>query len=356
MIEQLGLLTGMILQVISKIMKLKILITGGCGFIGSHILDMYAKHGFSVVVVDNFRSGRIQNIQHLVDNENMEFIFGDILDENFVNQLPKDIDIINHHAAQLEITRCIDYPQEDIMSNLIGTTNIMEFAKKCPNLKKVIYASSAAVYGQAQSNLQKETDPINPHWIYGVSKYSTELLANIYSDYLNIPFVGLRYSIIYGIREWYGRVLTLFIKNSIEDKKVVVFGKGEEIRDYCNVKDVVKLHEILIKQSLKRKNVIYNVSSGIKTSINELAKLVSQISGCEIIYEDVKEGEASKMLNKSRIRLPGNLKYLCQDFSKAKNYFEWIPQVKLEEGIIEEYNWYKNNIKTDKYLWQKMFY
>lgn len=335
---------------------MKILLTGGAGFIGSNILDMYVSKGFNVVVVDNFRSGRIENIKHHLDNDNVEFIFGDILDEQFVSQLPKDIDVINHHAAQLEITRCIDYPQEDIQSNIIGTTNILEYAKKCPNLKKFIYASSAAVYGQSKSKLQKETDPIDPHWIYGVSKYSTELLANIYCGYFKIPFIGLRYSIIYGIREWYGRVLTLFIKNSIKDKKVVVFGKGNEVRDYCNVKDIVDLHEILITKDFKNGNHVYNGSSGKKTTIKELAYAVSRISGCKVIHEDVKEGESSKILNKGRIRLPGNLEYLCQDNSKAKKELGWVPRTDFQNGLAEEFSWYKEKSQTDKELWKKLFY
>lgn len=336
--------------------KTKILLTGGAGFIGSNILNMYIKNKFIIVVVDNFRSGRINNIKPYLDNKNIEFIFGDILDEQFVSQLPKDIDVINHHAAQLEVTRCMDYPQEDIKSNILGTTNIFEFAKKCPNLKKVIYASSAAVYGQSKSEFQKETDPINPHWIYGISKYSTELLASIYSANLKIPFIGLRYSIIYGVREWYGRVLTLFIKNSIKDNKIIVFGKGDEIRDYCNVKDVVDLHKILIFNNFIKNNRVYNVSSGIKTTIKELAGLISKINGCKVLHENVKEGKSSKILNKGRIRLPGNLKYLCQDNSKVKKDLGWSPNIKLEEGVLEENNWYKKTIKIDKDLWRKMFY
>lgn len=334
----------------------RILLTGGAGFIGSSILDMYDKNEYEITVVDNFRSGRLNNIKHNIDKKNIKFIFGDILDENFISSLPTNFNIINHQAAQLEITRCIDYPQEDIRSNLLGTTNIMEFAKRCPKLEKFIYASSAAVYGQASSKLQKETDPINPHWIYGASKYSTELLANIYSSNLKIPFIGLRYSIIYGIREWYGRVLTMFIKNSIQNRKIIVFGKGDEVRDYCNVKDVVTLHEKLITTKFENVNNVYNVSSGEKTTIKELALLISRFSNCELVHENVKEGEPSKILNKERIRLPGNLEYLCQDNSKAKKEINWAPKISLTKGVEEEYEWYKNEQPIDTDLWDKIFY
>jgi len=334
---------------------MKILLTGGAGFIGSHILDSYLQKGHEVVLVDNFRSGRVQNIIHQLNNKNLKCVFGDILNEDFVKDLDTDFDIINHHAAQLEITRCIEFPQEDIITNMIGTTNIFEHAKRCKILKKVIYASSAAVYGQAQNEFQKETDSINPHWIYGVSKYGTELLAEIYSKQLKIPFFGLRYAIVYGTREWYGRVLTLFIKNSIEDKKVVVFDKGEEVRDYINVKDAVELNTLLLSTD-KQENEVYNVSSGEKTTIKGVAEKIKRLSGCEIIYEDVKEGEASKTLNKNRTRLPGNLLYLCQDNSKAKKELNWAPKIKFDDGLKEEFEWYKNSKKKDKELWTKMFY
>jgi len=335
--------------------KMKILLTGGCGFIGSHILDTYLKAGHEVVVVDNFRSGRIENIKHNLGHKNLTCIFGDILKEDFVRSLGTDYDVINHHAAQLEITRCMDFPQEDITSNMIGTTNIFEHAKRCKKLKKVIYASSAAVYGQARSKLQKETDPIDPHWIYGVSKYGTEMLAKIYEQNLRIPFFGLRYSIVYGPREWYGRVLTLFIRNALEDRKVVVFGEGSEVRDFVNVKDAANAN-LLILNSKNMEGGAYNISSGSDITIRQLAEKIKVASGCEILTEDVKEGEPSKILNKNRIRLPGNLLYLCQDNGKARKELGWEPNMGFDSGLKEEFNWYREAKKTDKGLWERMFY
>jgi len=334
---------------------MKILLTGGCGFIGSHILDNYLAEGHEVTVVDNFRSGRLENIKHQLDNKRLTCMFGDILDENFVRSLGTDFEVVNHHAAQLEITRCIDFPQEDITSNMIGTTNIFEHAKRCKHIKRVIYASSAAVYGQAQSKMQKEVDPINPHWVYGVSKYATELLAKIYSQQLGIPFFGLRYSIVYGTREWYGRVLTLFVKNSIRDGKVIVFGKGDEVRDFIHVKDAAGVNSILLRANSKG-STIYNVSSGKTVSIKELAEKVRDLSGCEIIFEDVKEGESSRLLNIGRIRLPGNVIYSCMDNSKAKKELGWQPTVQFDQGLREEFDWYKAQKKEDGMLWERLFY
>ncbi len=335
---------------------MKILLTGGCGFIGSNILERYLQEGHEVTIVDNFRSGRMENIKHLLDNKNLRCAFGDILDEDFIKGLDEDFDIISHHAAQLEITRCIEFPQEDLTSNLIGTTNIFEHAKRCKNVKKVIYASSAAVYGQAKSSLQKETDDIDPHWIYGVSKYATEMLANIYSKELKIPFVGMRYSIVYGPREWYGRVLTLFIKNSIRDNKIVVFGKGDEVRDYINVKDVVEFNALLLEKNLPNENLPLNVSFGKGITIDKLAHKIQDLTSCELIHEEVEEGKSSKIINVDRVRLPGNLLYLCQDNSKAKEMLNWEPKVDFEVGLIEEIEWYREKSKTDSELWSKMFY
>ena len=334
---------------------MKILLTGGCGFIGSHILERYLNEGHTVVIVDNFRSGRIENIQHLLGNKRLICAFGDILNEDFIRTLDTDFDVINHHAAQLEITRCIDYPQEDLTSNLIGTTNIFEHAKRCKNLQRVIYASSAAVYGQAQSPLQSENDPINPHWIYGVSKYGTEMLAKIYTEQLKIPFIGLRYAIVYGPREWYGRVLTLFIKNALHDSRLVVFDDGKEVRDYVNVKDVAAANVLLLSAKLRGHNV-YNISSATQTSIRELAEKIHALTACEVLFEHVKEGHASKLVNTNRIRLPGNLLYLCQDNTKAKKELGWEPTVTFDNGLQEELEWYRQEHARDAGLWQKMFY
>jgi UDP-glucose 4-epimerase len=239
---------------------------------------------------------------------------------------------------------------------MIGTTNVFEYAKKCKKLKKVIYVSSAAVYWQAKSKLQKETDQIDPHRIYWVSKYSTELLAKIYSEQLNIPFIWLRYSIIFGLNERYGRVLTLFIKNSITKNKIVVFWDWHEVRDYCNVKDVVSAHKLFIEKDPPLKNNIYNISSWKWVTINKLAEIVAKISWCELLYENVKEWESSKILNDNRIKLPWNLEYLCQDNQKVYKEFWWQPEVNFEEWVLEEFNRYKDNHQKDKWLWGKLFY
>lgn len=335
---------------------MRILLTGGCGFIGSTILDRYLAEGHDVTVIDNFRSGRLENVSHNLGHGRLTIIPGSILDKGFLSSLGTDFDIINHHAAQLEITRCMDFPEEDINSNVIGTVNVFELAKKCKGLRKVIYASSAAVYGQAKSPLQKETDPIDPHWIYGVSKYSTEMFAKIYSDALKIPFYGIRYSIVYGKREWFGRVLTLFVKNSIEEKRIVVFGKGDEVRDYVNVRDAAEANVLMLERGPSGGSHAYNISSGKGITVANLAGKISSLSGCEIIEEEVEEGASSKILNKGRVRLPGNLAYLCQDNSKASEDFGWSPKVGFDEGLKEEFQWYSEGRKKDKGLWARMFY
>jgi len=340
MYEKLGVVVFM------KINGLNILVTGGAGFIGSHIVNDLVSQGANVTIYDNFTSGTLENINHLSDK--IKIIKGDILDVEQLNKACENIDIISHQAAQLEITKCIDDPILDLKINTEGSINVLNAALK-NDVEKIIYASSACVYGQAEYLPEDENHPNNPNWPYGVSKLAVEKYANIYYENYGLQTNGLRYSIIYGPKEWYGRVLTVFLKRALENKPPVVWG-GDQIRDFCNVKDLVKFHNILITNN-QTKNDVFNVSTGIGTSIKDLSILFqNQFNLPDPIYENIDEGENSNVLD-GRTRLPLELKTMILDNSKAKK-LGWKPDINLIDGINEEYLWLKYNChrwKTPSY-------
>jgi len=331
-----------------KIKGLKILVTGGAGFIGSHIVESLIEKGAEVIIYDNFSSGSMENLKHL--QKDIKVIKGDIIDNNKLLEACKGIDCISHQAAQLEITKCIDNPVEDLKINTEGSLNIFNAAKR-NGVKKIIYASSACVYGQSQYIPQDENHPTDPNWPYGVSKLAVEKYANIYSNYYGIPMIGLRYSIVYGPREWYGRVLTVFLQRAIEGKLPVIW-EGNQICDFIYVDDVVSLHNLCIEND-EAQNEVFNVSTGIGTTIEQLAKLIIDLFGLEgdPIYENVKEGEVSELVE-GRKRLPMELMKMVLDNKKAKKILGWEPKVELKDGLIREFEWLKSN----KHRWKKMSY
>ncbi|HSX16784.1 MAG TPA: SDR family NAD(P)-dependent oxidoreductase [Patescibacteria group bacterium] len=327
----------------------KVLVTGGAGFIGSHTVERLLKEGATVTVLDNFRTGLRENVKAFQNDVN--FVEGSILEANDLAKATKGQDLIMHLAAQLEITRALDDPVEDLITNTVGTLNVFK-AAVANGIPKVVMASSAGVYGQAvETPQQEDTHPTNPNWAYGVSKLATEKYAKVFEESNGLKVVALRYGIVYGPREWYGRVLTIFIKRALEDKPLVIFGDGKQIRDFVNVKDVATMNLQCLDNDAADNNV-FNVSTANGIDINTLAELVKKASGkdIEIIHEEVAEGKTSKYYD--RIRLPQELKTLVQSYDKAKKLLGWEPTVDFEAGIKEEYQWLSAN--PDR--WQKMNY
>ena len=321
---------------------MKIFLTGGAGFIGSHITDSLVKAGHEVIVYDDFSSGCKDNLKKVLDK--IEVIEGNILDkEKLFKSCPKDVDLISHQAAQLEIFRCIDDPIIDLKTNTIGTINIFELARE-KEIKKIINASSACVYGQLQCDVQDENHPTMPNWPYGVSKLASEHYARIYCESYGMQIVNLRYAIVYGSREWYGRVLTMFLSRLYHKKAPVVFGDGNCLRDFINVYDVVNFNDLCLdNDDVFCKS--FNVGTGKGTSIKDLAKLVCNKltdGRMEFIHEDVKEGEFSVNMP-TRKRIPQELKAMVLPYDFAKSITGFEPRISLEEGIQQEYDWLCEN-------------
>jgi len=327
-------------------MSKKIFVTGGAGFIGSHIVEDLLDQGYRVTAYDNFSSGREENLAGVI--KDIKIIKADILDYETLKKSMKGCDVVSHQAAQLEIFKCLEDPIVDLQTNTVGTLNVLRAAVE-NGIKKVINASSACVYGQAQYIPQDEDHPKNPNWPYGVSKLAAEKYAYIYHKNQGLDIANLRYGIVYGEREWQGRVLTMFLTRILKNKPPVVFGDGEQLRDFIYVKDAVKLNNLLVTKDFAGYKT-FNVSTGIGTSIKDLAGLAVKASGTDFkpLFEDVSEGESSTFMPE-RKRIPAELTKMVLSPDRAKKDLAWIPEVAVEEGVKKEYNW----IKENREFWQE---
>jgi UDP-glucose 4-epimerase len=328
----------------------RVLVTGGLGFIGSHIVESLLQRGAAHVrILDNHRSGTEENVAHIRDQ--VELIPGDILNLSDLRRALTGVDWVSHMAAQLEITRAIDDPVEDLTTNTVGTLNLFRVCAEL-GVGRIIQASSAGVYGQAVAIPQREDEhPTEPNWAYGVSKLANEKYAAIMRLVHGLEITSLRFGIVYGPREWYGRVLTIFLKRALDEQSLVVFGDGEQLRDFVFVQDVVDMHN-LCAESDDAKHEIFNVSSEIGVSINDLADLVVEVTGrrSEIVHEDVPEGGTSTLIE--RRRLPQELKRLVQSREKARRLVGWEPETSFANGLHQEWEW----LQANPHRWTTMAY
>ncbi|MCS4100846.1 NAD-dependent epimerase/dehydratase family protein [Salinibacter ruber] len=325
--------------------SLDVIVTGGAGFIGSHIVDRLLKEGHNVTIYDNFSTGTRKNIDHVINQ--VKVVEDDILDESSLRSAINGHDVVSHQAAQLEITTAMDNPGRDLEVNTQGSLNVFEAAVES-DVSEVIYASSACVYGQAQSVPQNENHPTEPNWPYGVSKLAVEKYANIYAKTYDVSFTGLRYGITYGPREWYGRVMTVFLKRALEGEPPVVWG-GDQVRDFVHVKDASRFHQAVIESESKG-STVFNVGTGVATSIDELATLTVETTNldAEVVYESLEPGEESSRVD--RERLPQELRRMVLDPTKAKKKLGWEPENTLRDGLAQQYDWLQNHSKRWKEL------
>jgi UDP-glucose 4-epimerase len=330
---------------------LRVLVTGGAGFIGSHLIERLVRRGARVRVLDNFSSGHLANLATV--ERDVELMRGDVRDPEAVQSATKGCDLVSHQAAQLEITRCIDDPIDDLYANAVATLNVLQAAVKC-GVQRVIYASSACVYGQPRYVPSDEAKhPTEPNWAYGVSKLACEKYAAIFSAQSRIPMTGLRYAIVYGPREWYGRALTIFLKRLLAGQSPVVFGDGKQTRDFTYVGDLAALHDRLLDRE-PTGHEVFNVSTGKATSIADLARLAVRVSGknVETVHEEINPGERSQIVENNRMRLPNELDALVLDPTKANERLGWSAGTLLEEGLRQEWEW----IRANPDRWKQMRY
>lgn len=296
------------------------LVTGGAGFIGSHIADSLLSAGYSIVCVDDLSAGSLENV-----NKKAIFRKASILSNDFEKIFSEfSFDAVVHHAAQIDVRKSLENPKSDIDTNLLGTLAVLENAKK-HGTKKVIFASTAAVYGDESRLPIKEDASHLPISTYGVSKLAAELLINAYFRQ-GISSVSLRYSNVYGPRQGNigeGGVVSIFVKSLMRGKHPIIFGDGMQTRDFIYVKDIADANVLALKFLDSRQVCeVANISSMTQTSVLELLKLISGLMKTDVNPKFVTERQ-------------GEIKHSCLDNSKAKAMLGWMPKTDLKNGIEE---------------------
>jgi len=316
---------------------MKILVTGGAGFIGSHIVDGLLEKGYQVVVVDNLSSGKLENLSGQLSNPNLKFYQVDIqdaaLEEIFKNDNP---DYVNHHAAQIDVRKSVADPIYDAQVNIIGSLNILNCCLKY-QVKGIIFASSGgAIYGEPEYLPADENHPINPSSPYGLTKYVFEAYLRIYRELFGFSSVSLRYGNVYGPRQDpYGEagVVAIFIGRMLEGKEPVINGTGEQIRDFVYVGDAVEANicamEALVKEEAK--NLVVNIGTSKGTSVNQLFGMLKESLSFSQPprYGPAKIGEQEKI-------------YL--EISRAQKELGWQPKTDFQEGLKKTVEYFRSQL------------
>jgi UDP-glucose 4-epimerase len=309
---------------------MKILVTGGAGFIESHLIDRLIKEGHKVVVVDNLSTGKKENL-----NKKAKFYKIDICSSK-INQIFKKEkpDIVFHFAAQIDLRKSVEDPIGDAKINILGSLNLLENCKKY-KVKKFIFASTGgAIYGDAKIIPTPENYPEFPLSPYGIEKLATDKYLNYYYKVFNIPFISLRLANIYGPRQnskGEAGVIAIFCDKMIGKGQPIIHGAGKATRDFVYVDDVVEAAILAMKSG---KTGIYNIGTGKETDINTIFRKLKKLLGsnCKEVHGSAK---------------PGEQKRSCLDYGKAKRELGWQPRYNLEKGLKETVEWFcmTNNIK-----------
>ena len=301
-----------------------VLVTGGAGFIGSNIVDLLLREGYSVAVVDDLSTGRKENL-----NKRGKFYKADICNSNlkkiFKEEKPE---FVIHQAAQVDVRKSISKPLFDSRINILGSLNLLECCRDF-HVRRIVYASSGgAIYGEPEYLPADEKHPVNPVSPYGVSKHTVEHYLYLYWKNYDMDYVSLRYSNVYGPRQDpFGEagVVAIFIGKLIRGKKPTIFGDGNQTRDFVFVEDVADANLISLEKDTENK--IFNIGSGTEIAVNEIYTKLKEITNSDIsaVY-----GEAIK----------GEVRNICLDVTLAKKELGWKARTSLDEGLRKTVEWF----------------
>lgn len=306
---------------------MKALVTGGAGFIGSNLVSLLLAKRMDVKVLDNLSTGYKKNLEGLP----VDFIEGDVRDTELVESATREVDMIFHLAANIGNVKSLNNPLEDSEINVLGTVNILEAARKS-GVGRVIYSSSAAIFGELITMPIDEGHPQNPDSPYGVSKLAGEKYALCFGKLYGMTVVCLRYFNVYGVNQRYdayGNVIPIFADRLITAKPLTIYGDGEQTRDFVNVKDVATANYLAATQT--RKSAVYNLGSGTTITINELARLVQEASGItatSIVHAPLR---------------PAEVRHCRADITRANEDFGFSPDSDIRTGLKEYFDWFKKD-------------
>ena len=304
---------------------MKVVVTGGAGFIGSHLVDALIENGEEVVVIDNLSSGKKENV-----NEKAKFYEVDLLDDKLYEIFEKENpEIVFHLAAQVNIRKSVSDVIFDANNNIIASLKLLELSRKF-NVKKFIFSSSGgAIYGDAEEIPTSENYDKNPESPYGCAKLAIEKYLNFYFKNYGLNYSCLRYSNVYGKRQDPNGevgVIAVFFRDMINGKNPVIFGDGSKTRDFVYVEDVVNANLLAMNDE---RNTAYNVGTGKETSILEIFNKINSLfdNKFKAIFEDDKKGEQLRSFLNIR---------------KIKNNLSWVPEVSLDEGLKRVFEWHES--------------
>lgn len=305
---------------------MKIVVTGGAGFIGSHVVEMFIAAGHEVTIIDNLSSGKKNQL-----HPQARFYEMDIRSPEIFNVFQKEaFEVVNHHAAQISVRHSVEDPKRDAEINILGLVNILTSAQKI-GVKKIIFASSGgAIYGDA-AVLPTPEDyfPLNPLSPYGISKLSGEFYLQYYQAVYGIPYSVLRYANVYGPRQdphGEAGVIAIFSQKFLSDQQPIINGSGNQERDFIFVKDVARAN---LKALSLKEPAILNIGTGKATSINTIFALLKSLTGSHFdeIHAPPKPGEQQRS---------------ALDTRKARDILEWQPSFDLEYGLKETVEYFRS--------------
>jgi UDP-glucose 4-epimerase len=304
---------------------LRALVTGGAGFIGSNIVKRLLEQGIQPVVLDDLSSGYKENLYSEV-----KFIKGDVRDAQMIEKAISGCNLIFHLAASVGNKRSIDDPLTDAGINLIGTLTVLEAARK-HGIRRIVFSSSAGIFGELKTLPITEDHPQDPDSPYGTSKLAAEKMCLVYNKLYDMRNICLRYFNVYGLNQRYdayGNVIPIFANRILKDESMTIYGDGEQTRDFVNVADVAAAN---IQAALSESaGGVFNIGSGTRVTINELARLIQKAAGMEVGLEYAPPR-------------PGDVRDSLADISAAEKAFGFNPQVKLEQGLAEYMEWIKQD-------------
>jgi UDP-glucose 4-epimerase len=307
----------------------KALVTGGAGFIGSNVVRLLVGEGYDVAVLDNLFSGHRKNLEPF---PKVELVEADVRDERAVGRAAEGAEVIFHLAASVGNIRSIENPVEDSEVNVLGTIRVLEAARRA-KARKVVFSSSAAIFGELRRLPIDEAHPAEPDSPYGVSKLAAEKLCLAYSRlYDGLEAVCLRYFNVYGVNQRYdayGNVIPIFALRMLRGEPLTVYGDGEQTRDFVNVRDVARAN--LLAARSRGLSGAFNVASGVSTTVNQLAGMMREAAGLDaaVAYAPPRRGE----VRDSRA-----------DIEAARKALGYEPSVGMREGLAEYMEWARGEL------------
>ena len=310
----------------------KVLVTGGAGFIGSHIVDKLIDSDYEVTVIDDLSTGRLENIKRNTAKKDLRFIKGNIRDHDLVKRSVKDVDVVFHQAALVSVFRSVENPFLTNDVNVTGTLNLLK-ASADSGVRRFVYASSSSVYGETKTLPKHEglvPLPISP---YAVSKMAAEKYCLAFHKVYGLETVCLRYFNVYGPRQIYGPysgVISIFINRLLNNEPPIIYGDGKQTRDFTHVQDVVQANTLALNKT-DAVGEVFNVATGVATTVNELAGMLQGIT----------DKTCLRPVHTSP--RPGDIRHSYADITKAKKVLGYDPKFSLRDGLAQLVEWYRSN-------------